>query len=433
MKEPVKNILFVLLLCCLLLPALQHQFRFADVGPLSGAVEKAEDTVLTVQAFMTDRYQIKTEKYLNSEFGFRNWMVRLNNQVAFSVYNQARANSVVVGKDNYLFEENYIKAYYGDNFIGEEKIRQNVARIAELRDTLKNRNIELIMIFAPGKGSYFPEKIPDRYKQARGQTNFQTYLREIKSSGIPFIDFHNMFLQRKAGSQYPLYPQTGIHWSVYGETMAIDSISKFIGRLRAQPSTEMIWGEITFSDSLRGTDKDLEDGCNLIFPIRKYPMAYPEITFREAANKPKVLTIADSYYWGIFGSGLAGKVFSKPQFWYYFREAHGTEKGSQKIEDLDIRAELEKHDVVMLLCTEATMKEFPYGFAEKMLAAYVSTEKEMYQALVQDAVAAIKGSPEWLDMVRKKAAQRSISLDSMIMLDARFIADQKYLELKKSK
>jgi hypothetical protein len=35
----------------------------------------------------------------------------MNNQLAFSLFNKAKANGAVVGKENYLYEENYIKAY----------------------------------------------------------------------------------------------------------------------------------------------------------------------------------------------------------------------------------------------------------------------------------------------------------------------------------
>jgi len=39
-------------------------------------------------------------------------------------------------------------------------------------------------------------------------------------------------------------------------------------------------------------------------------------------------------------------------------------------------------------------------------------------------IQAIKNTPEWLEKVNKKAIEKNISLDSMIMLDAIYMLEQ---------
>ena len=61
----------------------------------------------------------------------------------------------IVGKDNYLYEESYIKAYLGDDFIGEKKIFNTAQKLKAVQDTLKSNHIDLIVVLAPGKGTFF--------------------------------------------------------------------------------------------------------------------------------------------------------------------------------------------------------------------------------------------------------------------------------------
>ena len=43
---------------------------------------------------------------------------------------------------------------------------------------------------------------------------------------------------------------------------------------------------------------------------------------------------------------------------------------------------------------------------------------------VAEYINSIKNSPEWLEKVKQKAIEKNISLDSMILLDAQYMADQ---------
>ena len=47
-------------------------------------------------------------------------------------------------------------------------------------------------------------------------------------------------------------------------------------------------------------------------------MGYPKFnTEIDSTCGTKVLTVADSYYWGLFNSGLSRDVFNNSEFWFY--------------------------------------------------------------------------------------------------------------------
>ena len=163
-KEGIlKKILLVSIFVLLFLPMLQSTFTFIDIQPLKGDVIIAKDTSFNKKDWFSGDYQQKKEAYFNESFGFRNIFIRLNNQIAYKLFNKAKANGVIIGKDNYLYEENYIKATLGLDFVGDSVINNNVKKLKIVQDYLKSMNKDLIFILAPGKGSNFPEFIHEEY------------------------------------------------------------------------------------------------------------------------------------------------------------------------------------------------------------------------------------------------------------------------------
>jgi len=73
---------------------------------------------------------------------------------------------------------------------------------------------------------------------------------------------------------------------------------------------------ISNTKKLRSPDRDLWEGMNIMVKPDDYAMAYPEYRFENLVkeNLPRVITVADSYYWQWFGGGYALKGFSTNSF-----------------------------------------------------------------------------------------------------------------------
>ena len=56
-------------------------------------------------------------------------------------------------------------------------------------------------------------------------------------------------------------------------------------------------------------DSDVEDAMNLPFEIKDLEMTYPQFSFVSDSTtfKPKVITVADSFYWGMYNMGFSKK------------------------------------------------------------------------------------------------------------------------------
>ena len=232
MGNKIKRLLFVLVMFILLCPLLQQTFNLIKIEPLLGAIVNSNDTIFSFEGWLNRTYQEKKENYLKDSFGFRNIMIRVNNQIAYWVDNEARANGIIIGKFNYLYDEAYIKSYYGVDFIGEKAIDKKIEMLKEINSKFKEKNISLIVILSPDKGNYFPEYFPERYDTIKSMTNNECYAKKLKSSDINTLDLNNYFLKQKPISKYPLFTKYGIHWSTYGKLMAFDMIIKTLEKTR---------------------------------------------------------------------------------------------------------------------------------------------------------------------------------------------------------
>jgi hypothetical protein len=370
-----KILLFTVLLS-LLLPFAQKRIGLFEENPLQGAITSLSQPTFSLATWREGEYQENAEAYLNESFGFRNTFIRLNNQLAFSLYNKARANGVIVGKDEYLYEENYIKSYYGEDFIGSDKMDSFLEKLHFVTQSLKKRGVSLVFVLEPGKASYYPEYIPDRYNKKRSITNKAYFKTASKKFDIPILDLHSYFIELKNRTEYPLFTKCGIHWSSYGELLAIDTLMKFltIQTNKPLPTLQFMGGNIENATQQR--DADIAVGVNLFSTIDCGLAWYPEYKVVEKDRvKISALSIADSFFWGIFQNNDISKLFQTTEFWYYYAEMYSTQwKSFKPTSELNLKAEIEKHQVVLIMVTDAKMDNPGYGFIEAAYTLYSSED-----------------------------------------------------------
>ena len=174
----------------LFIPMVQKRIKIIDEGrPLDGYFELAQDTVLTTENWFSRAYQKKKENVINERFGLRAFLVRLNNQINFSLFDETRVQNMIKGKENYLFASNFLETYSGRTFIGRKAHADSVFNsIVGLNKFLLAKNKKLIVCIAPCKESFYPEFLPDTCKEHLSKENhYNYYNKKFKESEIPYI------------------------------------------------------------------------------------------------------------------------------------------------------------------------------------------------------------------------------------------------------
>ncbi len=436
-KNILKRLVLPAVLLFLFLPLIQNTIHFKKwIKPLKGAYVQVKDTSFNWKDWFTEDYQQQKNKYLNQNFGLRNYCVLLNNQLDFSLFKKVNTDHVVVGKSNVLFEDSYINAYNGVNFSGEEKLKSHIEKLKKAQELLKNNNVDLEIIFLPGKASYFPEYFPGAYSGAKKLSNYDFMSTYAKKVTLDFVDFNAWFLQLKNKTLYDLYPTGGIHWSNYGSLLAIDSLIKRVESKIGITMRKFIITDVHFSDTLVDPDNDIGDALNLLQDIKPLSMPYAKYYWDDKGNetKPKALFIGDSYFWNWYYQGFINNMFSNSTFWYYNQTVYPETEQQRDIKKLHVKEEILKNRVIVLMATESNIQDIGWGFADIVISAF-----ENYKAPVSSNISgprkeiyiryfktAILNTPDWLEKVKVKAKEKNISVEEMLSADADYIYETEY-------
>lgn len=413
-KNIVKTALLLIVFFLLISQYLQKKVEFVKVKPLKGSFVLQEKPPFDFKSFISMEYQRKFTEYIEQHISFRPFLIRLKNQIDFVLFKYSSVYNLVIGKENYLFEENYVKEYSGDLFIGYKNAEERLCKLKFIQDELKKKGVDLIIAFSPGKASFYPEYIPDKYLLNRkSPSNYKYFRDKCKALGLNTIDFNQYLINMKDTATWPVYPKHGIHWSVYGMSYCVDSLVNYIGKIKNVEMVDFGWNGLDITTDHRDSDDDVMEGMNLLFKLPDVPMAYPRLTFKENTNtkKPSLMCISDSFYWNIFGAGISGRLFDRNDFWFYYIDINNGQGGKNDINSLDLKKEFESHEIILLMATEATLDRFPFGFIEDAYRLYFPQDDANRARLFKFFM---QNDSTWNNEIKAKANSQGISFENAL-------------------
>lgn len=360
----------------LVLPGLLAILGIPVARPLRGAYVAPEKPVWTLRSWFNSSYQEQADDYLAWQLTIKAPLVRIRNQFLYSALDRPAPRFVVKGKQEYLYEDAYIKATYGMDYRGAVVWDSIVNSLNTSAEALRAMNIPLIVVLAPGKASFFPEYIPDRYEPYRkDSTNYEALRGRLINGSVKLVDLHAWFRYLKEkegkGNVYPLFPKTGTHWSTYGMHLAADSITRFLAQTLDTVLPRWEYLPTGSTRELQDQDRDIEESLNLLWPIPNIPMQYPELKIRDSGSyRPRGAIIADSYFWNMFNKGFCSQLMDSGEFWYYADQVYPQSFESPlQLSVEHIRNSLKRSDFLILLSTDGTLDRFPWGADAKLLEA----------------------------------------------------------------
>ncbi len=421
----IRRIILIVVFVILFFPILELKFDFFEEKKLKGAYKKTKDIEFSLKGWFGGEYQPKKEKFLKNIIGFKPLLTRINNQIDFSLFSLSHANGIVVGKNDMLFQNMYIDAYYGKDFSGNEYLTNEIRKYSKLVKVLREEGIDLFLIIAPGKASMYPENIPDHLKADFDTTNYDKVVEQLNQSGCNYLDLRSYFLSLKKESEYPLFPDHGTHWSGYAITLAADTIFSFLESNTRFALRKYSKKDGELSNDYRFSDNDIGKALNLLGQSSDQLLYYPDIVFENndtLIEKPKVLLVGDSFtqsFWGFYP--YFDKLFDKnSRFWYYNRNVAWPDKNIKKVIKQDIHKEITSHDIIIIFSTEQNLKDPGFGFIDKTLKL-LTNDTVLCKEKLNFYTNSIKSNSSLYRLCKRKAIDRNISIDSMLFLDARWL------------
>ena len=397
-----------------------HVIKRYKVDKLDGYFIEKKYESFTLDNWISGNYQKTTEDFLNEDFGFRNLYLRLYNQIRFNLFSKAATYGVIVGKENYLYEINYINAHNAINYVGDNAINDTIQRIKFLQGSLQTLGKTLLIVMAPSKAHIYPEYIPDELiKTPQNRTYYDAYTKGFTASNVNYIDFNQIFLNKKNKSEHLLFPQLGVHWSRLEAVLATDTILKYLSAKSQTPLPLIKINRVTVKNELESPDDDIIKSMNLLYYPKHASQAYPEFSI-DSLNKVKknALVVADSYWWDIYLQQIPKNVFANNEFWYYNNELWGNNYlGKTDPKTIDIKRHILQSDYIIIICTESNYDKMGYGFISSAInnlrRKIIPTATE-----IEDIKAEILRNNQWIEQIKEKAGKRNLSFDSVLVEDA---------------
>lgn len=422
--KTLKNIWWILYFL-FSLPALMTILNKDNKPNLTGILIHDKKPELTKNTWFSGYYQKQMDDYNNDHWVWKEKMVRWNNQFYYTFFNEIRVNGFVAIKDNYVISKSYILSAYGDDFIGEEVIKEKCRKAKVIQDTLQKKGITFAFILIPGKGKFCDEKIPNKYKHPITNTNYDTYLKYIQLYKINYLDLQSWFINDlKKKEKNLLFAKYAHHWTNYAECLAVDTIIKYLENLTHKPFPHIVWDNVEISDTPRSRDADILKSMNLaINPPFNEKYSYPNYGFEvdSSLEKQKVLVIGDSYWYGPVYMGVNKYVFGDGQFWYYYNKVVPSPIQGEKVEvwQLDLKQNIETNKVILLAYSDGNLSNFGNNFIDDVYLIYTNPNKfkEYWtnKQSIQQYAKQIRQTPEYLKKATIFSDENKISLDSAIL------------------
>ncbi len=351
-----------IVLLALLVPTIQQAFKPVLIDDLNGIYEIFEKPELRISSLIDKSFQDQFEKHYNQNFGFRNIFVKVRNELDWRIFKKINASKVLAGKDDYLFERDYLYSYSGSNYIGDSAMHVKAQRLKSAARYFTDRSLPFLIVIAPGKGWYYPDHMPEPFvSRPQGKTNYDGLMDEFDQVGLNYIDFNKEFLNLKDSLGVLIYPKTGIHWSSYGASLAFDSIISYSEKhFNLQIPEHEVDGIDVLKTTITKGDNDLEKLMNLLIKMDNFKMIYPDYKVDKSVDKPKVLAIGDSFFYAI--QKYAVKLFDLDYYYYY--KLDKTMLDDSFTTDIDVW--IDRYDMIILLATEAGIHSFPWGLLDDM-------------------------------------------------------------------
>ena len=397
--------------------------------PLHGVFSKQEKPTFTLSGFKDGSYQKSLEKYINMTYNGRDAAVRIYNQFLWTFFHKKNVGSVVIGKENWLFEPQHVEDYYqsrmykytDDSVEMEKKLFTNAKRLFFVQEILKEYGKTIFVMIEPGKERFYSQFLPENtYKKKKGIVASDYYGYLFDSLHINCFNTLRWFEQIQDSVDFMLFTQTGTHWSNIAATYVFDSLIRYMEYV-GNVNLQNVAVDSIYTAKIKEPDADLEKLLNIEFPIAPTKMKYASLRLLpdSTAKHPRLITIGDSYFWNFTYQIPLKEIFSEYPYWYYNKTIYFDENYNSTNE-INLVEQIMSTDFIMLSYCTAQIYELGNGFISHALV-HLCYDDEYVVSVIDKIQKSILADPQWKASLQKKADAQNIPLEQLLKTNAKYV------------
>ncbi len=350
---------------------------------LAGVEVKEEFPKISVKSFWAGEFQTRLDKWISAKVGLRGALVRLDNQINFSFFNEISSkyeSKIILGKDRWLYEKGYVASLNHRDEVPQTLLEGKVRSLKKLQALLESNEIHFLFLITPSKATIYPEYIEGKYiipENSGKESNYEKLVPLLQKYGVQYLDGHQYLLALKKKGPYPVYPASGTHWSLYSSCYFTLELISTLESLTKQKMEKFQVDRIQITNKPISSDKDLASLANILFEKSLFGKEYyyPETSSSVSAEnvfRPRMLFVGGSYLVALFYYLEKHQVYSERDYYYYYKQnmkypAQTFSPIDRK--NFDLKKELLGKDIVVVETNEIGLPDLGYGFVEDAIKA----------------------------------------------------------------
>ena len=324
------------------------------------------------------RIRVTIDNLWNEIFPGRDRLMRLRNQILYTVCSESPNSNVVIGREKYLFTPTYIG--YETQILSpasEEYFQQLGEKLEKLGEMLEANGKEMYIFITPSKAHFCYDKIPMLYKmveklEGRVESNYDKLVWELNKRDLHYFDAISYIENNNEKYDAPVFYKSGIHWShVWGESAAaeliryMDQVGKY--DLSQFCVTEKLTNECIWPNS------DLHDSLNLSVPSVEEWYSTEITVMKEGGDKPSVFLRGGSCMGQSLNMLINNYAFSEDVHFensYYFTNVYSDHKditNFRAYDEMNLNELVGQSDILILEVNNAAISDMSWGFIDYLL------------------------------------------------------------------
>lgn len=303
------------------------KLRLRSAQALSG-VSAPKPAPFTWADFLSGQTQLAVSTNLGrSMFPFPE-SVRAKNQLLFSLFRASGAQNIVIGREDQLYERNYVDAFCALGAADQVGIDIWAKHVKAIEDSIEARGASFVYLISPSKAARLSEYLPTSLvcpaRERPDLDKLAIYRAALDAWGVAYVDGARLMSEKKQDFGIDLFPRGGTHWNLLGAAVtAREAIRKMDVESKGAPTGqfEFDWSQ---AEEAKGADRDLMDLLNLMWPQVRYPTAI--VTGREkraCARTPKIVSMGSSFLREINIVLAQAPCPPEIEYWFYMMAEHG--------------------------------------------------------------------------------------------------------------
>lgn len=372
MKSRKRCLTFILLAAVLLLSPLLLG-RMDDALALSGVSITTELQPPDVDSLLNGDFQEALGEYVEQNLPGKPFLVRLRNQILFSVFRTVPNNNYSMNSRRNLFTWGNVGAYLQyDEPVTRDDASELTDRLTRFKKLLADNGRQMYLFITPCKVRYYEDELPwaDRVlAPERGEGNYERFVAQLEESGLDYFDSIEYLNTHSFDPRVPLFYDTNVHWSVYVGNCVGAAFGRWLEEKSGYDLPEITIDAVP-CDVPVYPDSDAVRVLNLL--EKPYGEYYePVITTVDArTDAPGALFRGGSFMGQSISMLISSGYFGKDVYMenaQLFTDRFGHVVPFHDYAEIDMKTLFEGIDMVILEVNEPSIPDLSFGFIDYIL------------------------------------------------------------------